>query len=135
MSRRTLVEILLAVLLLSGSAFAQFGSHDVLYLVSAPTGACTPGSRLQVVINTGIVYSCQSSVWASLGGGGGGTIGGSAAVGSLPIMVTNTTTIGTSNESEAAGFFVIGTSNGFKLPSGPTQMSGKVQPGTTVTVP
>ena len=123
------------VLLLTGSAFAQFGSHDVLYVASAPAGACLPGSRLQVVISTGIVYSCQSSVWASLGGGGGGTIGGSATVGSLPIMVTNTTTIGTSNESEAGGFLVIGTSNGFKLPSGPTQMSGKVQPGTTVTVP
>lgn len=229
MSRRTLVEILLAVLLLGGSAFAQFGSHDVLYVVSAPTGACTPGSRLQVVISTGVIYSCQSSVWTALAGGtgisslsitvptglnvspgslsspgtfaitwsgqiphaqlptllsgdipnnganttgtaggltyggtiaglsdgclniassvvgstgspcgsgGGGSIGGSATVGSLPIMVTNTTTIGTSNESESGGILNVATSGGIALTaSGGFNASGKIQGGTTVTVP
>lgn len=71
MSNRTLVKIALAVLLLTGSSFAQFGSHDVLYVVSAPTGACIAGSRLEVVITTGVVYSCQSLTWTALAGGTG----------------------------------------------------------------
>lgn len=76
MSNITMPRLALALFLLIASAFAQFGSHDVLYVVSAPSGACIPGSRLQVVINAGTLYSCQSSTWAQITGGGGssGTI-------------------------------------------------------------
>lgn len=71
MSNRTLAKIALFVLLLTGTAFGQFGSHDVLYVPSAPTGACLAGSRIQVVITTGVIYSCQNLLWTALAGGTG----------------------------------------------------------------
>lgn len=205
MSNRTLVKIALAVLLLTGSAFAQFGSHDVLYVVSAPTGACIAGSRLEVVITTGVVYSCQSLTWTALAGGtgisslsitvptglavspgslsspgtfaftwngslpvaqvpfqsltttgtsgpatlaggvlnipqysggGGGGIGGSGTIGTLPIFVTNTTTIGNSNVTESGGLLNIADVNGIALTAtGGALYSGKIQTGTSVVVP
>jgi hypothetical protein len=65
-------------LLLTASAFAQFGSHDVLYVGSAPSGSCVAGSRIQqLTTGAGTTYSCQSIVagvgtWTAISGGGGG---------------------------------------------------------------
>jgi len=47
------------------------GNPSVLWVTSAPSGACTNGSQLQAVISTGTLYSCQSSTWAAIAGGGG----------------------------------------------------------------
>lgn len=69
-------------------------------------------------------------------GGGGGTIGGSVTPGTLPIGVTNTTTLGNSNESEVAGVFTIATPNGMATTaSGGGVFSAPVFASTSVTVP
>ena len=44
--------------------------QNVVFVGSAPSGACVGGSPAQIVISTGVLYTCQSSVWAIVGGGG-----------------------------------------------------------------
>ena len=46
--------------------------QNVIFVSSAPSGACTNGSPAQIVISTGVLYTCQASTWAIVGGGGGG---------------------------------------------------------------
>jgi hypothetical protein len=76
MSKFITLKIIPLLLLLSASAFAQFGSHDVLYVGTAPSGACTAGSRMQVlVVGAGTVYACQNitgstGTWTALGSSG-----------------------------------------------------------------
>lgn len=128
------ILVSIALVVFSGAAFAQFGSHDVLYVVTAPAGACATGSRMEVVINTGAIYTCNGT-WQNVAGGGG-TIGGSGTVGSLPIFVTNTITLGNSNETESGGTLNIATANGIALTAlTPALYSGKIQTGTTIAVP
>jgi len=38
----------------------------VINVAVAPTGACTPGSIPEQVISTGVIYTCQASVWAPI---------------------------------------------------------------------
>src|SRR6202012_1772474 len=53
------------------SAFGQGNNPPIRYVSTPPTGACTPGSILQVVTSTGIIYSCQNGTWGQVAGGGG----------------------------------------------------------------
>ena len=69
------VRVALAMLVLAGIASAQFGSHDILWVTSAPSGTCTNGSKVQGVVSTGVLYTCQSSTWAQVGGSGGSAFG------------------------------------------------------------
>jgi len=62
---------LLATCPLIGRAQAP-AYQNVIFVGSAPTGACTNGSPAQIVISTGVLYTCQASTWAVAGGGGGG---------------------------------------------------------------
>src|ERR1700690_4208675 len=142
MLRSTAVKLLLAAILMTGTALAQFGSPGVIYVSVAPSGSCPAGSKInQLTTGTGATYSCQNftngvGTWAALAGGGGGGIGGSGTIGTLPIFVTNTTTLGNSSEAEAAGTLNIGTANGLALTGvGATLFSGKIQAGTSVAVP
>lgn len=51
------------------------GNYNVQYVVVAPSGTCNQQSPLQLVISTGVLYSCQAGVWGTVGGGGGsGTV-------------------------------------------------------------
>ena len=69
------------------------------------------------------------------GGGGAGTIGGSGTTGDLPIFTAGKK-LGNSNESEAGGLFLIGTSGGWKTTAaGPSIWSGTISAGLTTTVP
>lgn len=38
---------------------------NVIFVSAAPTGACTNGAAAQIVVSTGVVYTCQSSTWSS----------------------------------------------------------------------
>lgn len=38
--------------------------QNLIFVSSAPSGPCSLGSPVQVVISTGILYSCQSGTWA-----------------------------------------------------------------------
>lgn len=57
--------------------------------------------------SSGCLYTDSAGLFhttnAACGGGGGGSIGGSGAVGTMPIFVTNTTTLGNSPISVASG--------------------------------
>lgn len=60
------------ILALSIPVFAQINNPDVIYVDTAPAGSCASGSTLRVVKSTGVIYSCQSGMWAAVTGGGGG---------------------------------------------------------------
>lgn len=68
-------RLLWLLLLLAPSLQAQVvGPGFVNYVTSAPSGACSQGAPMQVVMGLGTVYTCQSGTWATVGGGGAGTV-------------------------------------------------------------
>jgi hypothetical protein len=65
----------LALLLLPAMASAQVsGPGFVNYVTSAPSGACSSNSQVQIVYGPGTIYACQSGIWANAGSGGTGTV-------------------------------------------------------------
>lgn len=52
---------------------AQISNPGVIYVSAAPSGSCTAGATLRVVIGTGVIYSCQSGAWGAVTGGSGGS--------------------------------------------------------------
>lgn len=66
--------ILLAYLWTMAAAAQVVGPGFVNYVTSAPSGACSQGAPMQVVMGLGTVYTCQSGTWATVGGGGAGTV-------------------------------------------------------------
>lgn len=54
-------------------AWGQISNPDVIYVLSAPSGACTLAPPIQVADSTGTIYTCNNGTWAAQGGGGGGT--------------------------------------------------------------
>src|SRR5215469_10408378 len=68
--RRLIYLVLLGMI--AGAALGQPSNPGLYFVSSAPSGSCTNGSPLQVVISTGALYSCQSGTWATISGGGGG---------------------------------------------------------------
>lgn len=72
------IRLVVACLVLTAAAFAQFKSSSVLYVGTAPSGACTGGARMQVLINTtGAAYTCQNVI------AGAGTWGTLASAGTI----------------------------------------------------
>ncbi len=69
-------RLLWSVLFWTSLATAQVvGPGFVNYVTSAPSGACSQGSQMRVVLGSGSVYTCQSGTWAQVGGAGGsGTV-------------------------------------------------------------
>jgi hypothetical protein len=61
------------LLLATVGAHAQVVNPTLIFVTTAPSGACTVPTPLQSVISTGALFSCQSGTWATVGGGGGGT--------------------------------------------------------------
>ena len=53
------------------AAFAQPSNPNVIYVSSAPSGACSASPPVQVVISTGVMYTCNNGTWAAVSGGGG----------------------------------------------------------------
>ena len=81
-------------------------------------------------------YSYQLSLNGGGGGGGSGNVSTAGFTAGMLAIATGTTTLISSNESEAGGVFIVGTPNGMQLVSATsTQWSGTLQPGTTVIVP
>jgi hypothetical protein len=87
----------------ASALFAQPSNPTIIWVSSAPSGACTNGSALQAVVSTGALYSCQSSTWAAISGGGGGgdtitspngtlSIGGSSTNTTLDFNLANANT-------------------------------------------
>jgi hypothetical protein len=73
---KNLARFLFFLALVSVPIFAQGGPGQgnypgVLYVSNAPSGACTNGTPIQVVIPTGVLYSCQGGTWAQISGTGG----------------------------------------------------------------
>jgi hypothetical protein len=65
----------LALLLSPMLASAQVsGPGFVNYVTSAPSGACSSNSQVQIVYGPGTIYACQSGTWANAGSGGTGTV-------------------------------------------------------------
>jgi hypothetical protein len=52
------------------------GNYNISYVLVAPTGACSSTAPLQLVISTGVLYSCQAGTWGAVSGStfNGGTI-------------------------------------------------------------
>jgi hypothetical protein len=77
----------------------------VINVVSAPSGACTPGSIPQQVIGTGVIYTCQASVWAPIASSG------AAAGAQGQYQLNNGGVLGIGNLSEASGVLTNGDDN------------------------
>jgi hypothetical protein len=96
-------------LLFSGSAVAQVGSPGVLYVVVAPSGACSAGSPMEEIVNgAGTVYACQSitagvGTWTAL------------ASGSATGTVTSVGIVGTANQITVTGTSPITTAGSLTL--------------------
>lgn len=127
----------ITMLLLSLPLFGQgggqviVGNFGVQYVSSAPTGSCPATAPMQIVVGTGIPYTCQNGSWGVSGGGaGGGGNQGFLATWSTP------STLGSSNESEANGVLQVGTTNGVTLTAtGGTLIGVKEISGITFTPP
>ena len=57
---------------------ARADNIPIILVQSAPSGACTNGQPMQLVIPTGVLYSCQAGTWGVVGAGAGGPPTGSA---------------------------------------------------------
>lgn len=75
---------------------AQPTNPSIVWVSTAPSGACTNGATLQAVISTGSLYSCQSLTWAAVGpsGGGGGTLTGTGTNGFFTCWTASATVLG-----------------------------------------
>lgn len=78
--------------------------QNVIFVSSAPSGACTNGSPARIVILTGTLYTCQTGVWGVEGGSGGGNIDGTVSATHLTIG-TGPDTVGDSPATFASGLF------------------------------
>lgn len=82
-----------------------------IWVTTAPTGACTPGTMPQMVVSTGVLWTCQSSVWAALGGSSGGGGSFSPTLPAPPTLASNFTNVnfqtGTVATQSASGAITI----------------------------
>jgi hypothetical protein len=58
-------------LLTAVTGWAQISNPGVIYVNSAPTGACIASPPLNILSSTGAAYSCNNGTWGVVGGGGG----------------------------------------------------------------
>jgi hypothetical protein len=57
---------LLLLAWLPATAQVIVGNFGVDYVYSAPSGACSTSSPMEVVVGPGTIYTCQSGLWASI---------------------------------------------------------------------
>lgn len=89
------IILALALLLAPCAMHAQVvGPGFVNYVTSAPSGACSQGVPMQVVLGSGAVYTCQSGTWGQVSGGGSGTV--SSGTTNTLAKYTAATTVGNS---------------------------------------
>lgn len=89
--------------------------QNIIFTGFAPSGSCAPGSPAQIVISTGLIYTCQSGTWAEVSGGGGG---GFTAGGDLTGSSTDQTVVGingTNLAGLASGFLLNTTGTGVPI--------------------
>src|ERR1035437_9002211 len=58
--------------------FAQTNAQTV-FVVTAPSGACSPRSNIRYRVPNGTLYTCQSGTWALASGGGTGNVSASGS--------------------------------------------------------
>ena len=72
-------KVLFVIAMLALAALgARADNIPIILVQSAPSGACTNGQPMQLVIPTGVLYSCQAGTWGVVGAGAGGPPTGSA---------------------------------------------------------
>lgn len=84
-----------------GSALSMAGQVtppiSITVVTSAPSGSCTAGLPLQLVLSTGNLYSCQAGTWAQIGTGSGGgfpiTLGSTAVAANATVTALTGLTI------------------------------------------
>lgn len=67
-------KLLIALIVLTGSALAQPANPGIVLVGSAPSGSCSVNLPDEQVVTLGTLYSCQSGTWTQITGGGGGGI-------------------------------------------------------------
>lgn len=89
------------IFLTSLSGQSTFFAPSVQYVASAPSGACTTSQAIQIVISTGVIYTCDNGTWAATATGGGGVssltgdgtiFNNSASTGAVTLTLANTPT-------------------------------------------
>lgn len=119
-------KIFLLLLLFSPLlGFAQGGGY-VNYVTGAPSGNCSKSERLQEVMGTGTVYTCQSGTWAQISASGGGSVVG---VLGTPNQITSDGSSTTPTLSIPATFIAPGTIAATTTVAG-TQVISTVATGT-----
>lgn len=98
--RRILITA--TTILISAATFGQVSNPNVIYVSSAPSGACLATPPIQVVASTGVAYTCDNGTWAAINGGGGGgvtsltgdgtIISNSGSIGAVTLTLANTPT-------------------------------------------
>ena len=123
-------KLLFLLALFCPAAFAQstFWAPSVSYVSSAPSGACSAAPPIQIVISTGVVYTCDNGTWAAVSGGGGGGVtsftgdgtifNNSASTGAVTATLANTPT--------GTGSVVLATSPTLVTPALGTPASGVI---------
>ena len=71
---------------------AQISNPSVRYVSVAPSGSCAASPPIQIVISTGVTYSCNNGTWGAIGGSGSGTVT-SGTTGQIGYYASNGTTI------------------------------------------
>jgi hypothetical protein len=72
-------------------AHGQVSNPSVRYVAGAPSGACAAAPPIQIVISTGVMYTCNNGTWGAIGGSGSGTV--SAGTAGQETYYTGTTTV------------------------------------------
>lgn len=102
--------IALAAFFLAAPLFAQI-DQPIQFVTSSPTGACTPGTRVQFNYSVAVtLWGCGSdNAWHQITGGGGG--GGTLIVGTTPISGGTPGNIEMNNGGVLGEFGTTGTGN------------------------
>lgn len=62
-------KLILFLLCSLASAQVIVGNFGVKYVSSAPAGSCSQNEAMQVVMGSGVLYTCQLGTWGTVGGG------------------------------------------------------------------
>lgn len=60
---------ILFLLCVGASAQVIVGNFGVKYVSSAPAGSCSQNEAMQIVMGSGVLYTCQLGTWGTVGGG------------------------------------------------------------------
>lgn len=76
--------ILALPLLIPALAFSQVSNPSIVLVTSTPSGPCTNGLPAEMLLSTGIIYTCQGGTWAAVGGGAPSGAAGGDLSGTYP---------------------------------------------------